>query len=438
MSAAARQAPDANGKKFGPFWLMPGISRINGASYFTAAFLSIPMLAAISFLQPIMLKIVGVERAIQGTLSGDLNFYQEILVLCLVPIVGATADKVGRRPLMMLGIALLGLGYAFYPFADSVMMMYAYRSVFAMGVATVATTITIVNTDYVQDCSRGKWVAVASFLQGSGIFILTQLLRRLPQDLAGQGFSEIEIAKALFWGCTGICFTVFFIATFGLSRSKPEEARGKEPILALIRAGIQAARENSRIALGYCCAFAARGDVIVVGTFSFLWTQQVALDQGLGIGAGYARGGMVVGVIQFTALAWSLMMAFFLDKIDRTTGVIIAFALSAVGYSAFGFVDDPFSNSIFLPAVILGMGEASTIIASNALIGQNAPRTIRGAVLGLFALSGAFGILVANFVGGRLFDQWMAGGPFVLMGIINTLVLALAIYVRVRTGKILQ
>ena len=116
----------------------------------------------------------------------------------------------------------------------------------------------------------------------------------------------------------------------------------------------------------------------------------------------------------------------------------MAFTLSAIGYTSFGFVDDPFSNSIFLPAVLLGMGEASTIIAGNALMGQNAPKSIRGAVLGLFALCGAGGILAATFIGGRLFDLWMPGGPFVQMGVINSMVLALAIYVRVKTGKVRQ
>ena len=75
MSADSSIAPEVNEKKLGPFWLMPGITRINATTYFTAAFLSIPMLAALSFLQPLILKIVGVDRAIQGTLSGDLTFF---------------------------------------------------------------------------------------------------------------------------------------------------------------------------------------------------------------------------------------------------------------------------------------------------------------------------------------------------------------------------
>jgi MFS family permease len=430
-AAGNQQAP----RKLGMFWLMPDITPVNALTYFSAALLAIPMMAALSFLQPIMLKVVGIERAVQGTLTGDLTFYQECIVLLLVPFIGAGADKLGRKPILLLGFAFLGLGYAFYPFADSEGMMYAYRTVFAFGIAAITGTITIVSTDYVQDKSRGKWVAIASFTQGIGIFVASQLLRWLPNELAGDGLSEADIAKVLFWGCGGVCVLVFALGAAGLSSKKPIETREKDSLLHLLGSGMKAARANLRIGLAYGCAFAARGDVLVVGTFTFLWTQQAAEDLGLGMGDGYRRGGMIFGAIQFSALIWALIMGFILDKVDRTTGVIVAFALSAVGYTAFGLVGDPFSNSILLPAVILGMGESSTIIAGNALIGQSAPVAIRGAVLGLFSLCGAAGILIATSIGGRLFDLWMPGGPFVQMGIINSIVLTAAIYVRVKTGK---
>jgi len=273
-------------RKLGPFYLMPGITRINGSSYFLTAMLAVPLMAAFSFLQPIILRLVGVERAVQGTLSGDLVFYQEVIVLLLTPFVGAMADKVGRRPLVMLGVALLGISYALYPFADSIFTMYAYRTVFGIGLAVVATTITVVNIDYVQDRSRGRWVALASMTQGIGIFVATQLLRRLPSELAGKGYSEADIALYLFWGCSGICMALFCIAAFGLSHNRPAEVRDRDSIMTLVRAGMRAGRENGRIALGYATAFAARGDVLVVGTFSFLWTQHAAEDLGLGVADG--------------------------------------------------------------------------------------------------------------------------------------------------------
>jgi len=435
MAASPDQPAPASDRKLGPFFLMPGITRINGVSYFLTAMIAVPMMAALSFLQPIMLRIVGVERAVQGTLSGDLVFFQECLVLLMTPLIGAAADKIGRKPLVMLGAATLGLGYAFYPFADSVFTMYAYRMVFAFGVATVATSITIVNTDYVQDRSRGKWVALASMTQGLGIFAVTQVLRKLPAEMSRDGLPETLIAKYLFWGCMVVCAVLFLVATVGLSPHRPAEARARDSILTLIRAGVDTARQDSRVALAYATAFAARGDVLVVGTFGFLWTQQGAEDLGLGVAAGYQRGGMIIGIIQGSALAWAMVIGYILDKVNRVTGVMIAFGLAAVGYLSFGLMSDPFSQSIILPAILLGMGESSTIIAGNALIGQSAPAAVRGAVLGCFALCGATGMLIATSLGGRLFDLWTPGAPFVQMGIINMLVLGGAFLVRRKQAR---
>lgn len=436
MEREPQTAADKRSRKLGPFWLTPDISPLNGLTYFVSAMLAIPMLAALSFLQPIMMRIVGVERAIQGTLSGDLVFFQECIVLLITPFVGALTDKLGRKPLLLLGMFMLGTTYALYPFADSVAMMYAYRVFFAFGVAMVATTITIVSTDYVQDRSRGTWVATASLTQGIGIFAVTQVLRRIPANLAAGGASEAEIARILFWGCMGICVGVLVLMAAGLSGRKPAHVDERESLLSRVRGGIEAARQNPRVALAYATAFAARGDLLVVSTFGFLWTQQAAEDLGLGAADGLARGGMVVGIVQGCALLWAPVMGKILNHVDRATGVIIAFTLSAVGYTTFGLIDDPFSSRIIPAAVLLGIGEISTMISANALIGQSAPSSIRGSVLGCYALCGAAGLLFASAVGGRLFDLWMAGGPFVQMGIVNAIVLIAAIVVRRRTGPV--
>jgi len=74
-------------------------------------------------------------------LSGDLVFFQECIVLITTPFVGAVADKLGRRPPLMLGILLIGTTYALYPFADSVATMYAYRIFFGVGLAEVGRSV---------------------------------------------------------------------------------------------------------------------------------------------------------------------------------------------------------------------------------------------------------------------------------------------------------
>ena len=49
-------------------------------------------------------------------------------------------------------------------------------------------------------------------------------------------------------------------------------------------------------------------------------SQQAAEDLGLGVAAGYQRGGMIMGIIQGSALLFAMFMGFILDKIDRVTG----------------------------------------------------------------------------------------------------------------------
>ena len=69
-----------------------------------------------------------------------------------------------------------------------------------------------------------------------------------------------------------------------------------------------------------------------------------------------------------------------------------------------------------------------------ALIGQSAPEDIRGSVLGLFNLCGSIGILCITAIGGYVFDAWMPGAPFVVVGGINLFVFLVAVVVRQRIG----
>lgn len=47
----------------------------------------------------------------------------------------------------------------------------------------------------------------------------------------------------------------------------------------------------------------------------------------------------------------------------------------------------------------------------------------------MFTLAGAIGILLATKIGGWVFDAWMPGGPFVITGLLNGLVMLAALAV---------
>ena len=84
---------------------------------------------------------------------------------------------------------------------------------------------------------------------------------------------------------------------------------------------------------------------------------------------------------------------------------------------------------------LVGLGEGGLILAGNALAGQEAPPSIRGAVAGIVTFVGALGTLGNNYLSGLLFDGWMYQGPFILMGIMNGAVCLWALFVRQKDGS---
>jgi MFS family permease len=93
-----------------------------------------------------------------------------------------------------------------------------------------------------------------------------------------------------------------------------------------------------------------------------------------------------------------------------------------------GFVGDPQSEWITLVAILLGTGQICAIIASQTVLGQEAPQDVRGAVFGLAGVFASCGILFTTSVGGWLYDVLSKGAPFFLIGFVNFAIMAFGIY----------
>ena len=139
------------------------------------------------------------------------------------------------------------------------------------------------------------------------------------------------------------------------------------------------------------------------------------------------------------ALIWAPIMGWIMDKVNRVTAIIIAMALASAGYLGTALLDSPLGTPGIVVFMILGIGQISALITSQGLIGQETRDQDRGAVVGMFSLCGAVGILFATGIGGRLFDSWAPYAPFVIMGVANLLLLVAAIWVRLTApGLILK
>lgn len=421
------------GQKFGPVRLMPGVTRGHVLCYLWAAFVSIGVFTYATSLLPYLLEVnIGVPPEQRGAVSGDLQFWQEVVALLLVGVFGAWSDRVGRRTVYIFGFAIAALAYAAYPFADDLGQLTLYRVVFAVGIAALGGMLATVLADYPVDADRGKLTGMSFFLNAVGALVFLVGLSRLPQVFQGLGFDEVGAGRAAYLVVAAVC-ALSALVMFGLKPGRPEQVTQRVPLATLLSQGLAAGR-NPRIALAYAASFAARADLVIVALFLSLWVQTAAMADGLGAADAAAKQGALFGIVQGSAMLWAPFFGWLADRIDRVTLVIVATLLSIVGYGWMGFTPDPAASATaFGAAMMLGIGQASGILASQVLIAQEAPGPIRGAVIGMVGFFGAVGILAISKAGGWAFDAWRPGAPFIIMAGANVALLLLATWVRVAT-----
>ena len=412
--------------KVGPIHLMSGIKTANGVAFLLIMFFVGVVAPFINFVQPyILTEHLGIATQVQGTVSGDLAFWSEVVMIVLAGIMGAWSDSMGRRLVFAFGLGVVAISYVLYPLATSYPELFLYRLIYAVGMAAIGTMTIALTAEYPTDQSRGKLAAAIGILSTLGVMFVVAILSPLPDKLVASGTSSVEAGRYTFWVTSGIAFIGMLITWFGLSRFKSLR-NSTLSLLQRLRIGITAAQNNPRITLSYGAAFVGRTDLVVVVIFLSLWITHASMEQGMTSEEALIQAGIMFAVIQGAGLLFMPIMGFLVDRMNRVVALAIATGLALVGYLWLGLLDQPHA---YPAAVILGMGQASAILTAMALVGQEVTETNTGAVSGLFTLFGAVGILLATKIGGVLFDVWMPGAPFVITGLANGAILLAALVI---------
>jgi MFS family permease len=425
---------DPRGVKLGYIWLQPGVTRMNGWTLLYVLFVSIGLLVFLNFQQPYVLEVMlGIPEERHGRVVAQMALVHElVLIFCVSPF-GALADRIGRRSVLALGYVILATGYMAYPFATSVEMLTLFRAIFAVGAAAIISTFTTVLTDYPQEQSRGKLVALGSILNGIGLVLLSSIGGQVIKWLTEGGYDPVVAGRMAITGVGMLGFVSAVVVLWGLRGEKLVLEHEKIPFTRLVREGFGAAR-NPRVALAYAAAFISRGDVVVVGMYLSLWAQRIGSEMNLSPGEAQAQAGIMLAIVSGSPILVAPLFGILNDKLDRVTGLILASGLGVIGYIGFGSLHDPITGLAIPVGIVLGCGQVTSIIAGQTLIGQEADPRIAGSTLGAFNAFGAIGTLAGSVLGGYLFDLWTFGGPFLMMGFASAFVCVAAIGVRLRYG----
>lgn len=411
--------------------LVPGVRPANLWSYLLVAAISSAYASGLAVLQPGLLHALDISPGDQALLTGGLAALQELVFLALLGPIGALADRVGRRRVYALGLLLAGVGYTLYGQSGSVAELLIWRVVVAVGCAAVVGMMVTVIADYPEEADRGKANGLQGLVATLGAFI-PPLLLPLPALFIQFGFGELAAQQAA-WAAGG-ALGVFAaaVAATGLSAQVGRVARETPvPLRHTLREAAASAR-NPAIALAFAAAFTSRGVLAVTGAFMSLWLVQHGTGN-LGLSASEAMNSLAmprVLTIVSGALVGALLMGLISDRLDRVTAVALAAGLTALVYGALFWVTDPSAAWVYPLLAMMGVAEIGAFISSQALIGQQAPPALRGAVIGFFGMAGALGILVGTSLGGLLFRSFSPSSPFVMFALFNLAVCAWALRLR--------
>lgn len=413
--------------------LNPGVNRGHMASFYAGCFSMLMLATFVPQTQPFLLEeVLQLDSSKQGVISGNLNFWGEMVIILTVGLWGSLSDRVGRRGVTAIGFLLIAVGVVFYGVARDITGLWLARGVYSAGIAAVSTMVVTLIGDYISNPSRGKASGFMGVMNGLGAVATAMVLLKLPGMFQGQGMDAAEAAWATYGSVALGTACIALIMFLGLRKGRAIAQETRTPLLQQLREGMGEARRPV-IALAYSASFVARGNMAVVGTFFTLWASVYGTTQ-LGMGAAEAvgKGGAILGISYVASLLSAPFFGILADRFHRLSALAVTLAISAVGYSATYFLDDPFSGATIACLIVIGMAEVGCAITSGVLIAEQAPEHLRGSVVGLFTLSGAVGILIASVVGGYLFDHWLKTGPFVFFGLVASIVLVWALLLRAR------
>jgi len=146
--------------------------------------------------------------------GGYLSFSYALMQFLCSPAIGSLSDRYGRRPVLLISLAALGVDYIVMALADTLWLLFIGRVVAGIAGATFSTA-----TAYIADVTPREGRAAAFGLVGAGFgvgFILGPALGGLIGEFG---------TRAPFYAAACIAFANFAYGWFVLPESLPPERR---------------------------------------------------------------------------------------------------------------------------------------------------------------------------------------------------------------------
>jgi MFS family permease len=366
-------------------------------------------------IQALYAKEFGARPALITLLGASYSLMQFLFM----PMWGRISDRIGRRPVILMSVAIGGIGYLLFGFAGSIPVLFLSRMLAGFGNANIGVAQAIVaDTTTAEQRARGMGLIGAAF--GIGFVVGPAIGGVLGQiSLATPAYAAAGLA-AVNWG----------LAWFLLPETRRKDAAPTARRLIPLDALKVALRDGTMARLLLLSFVVTAGFSAMEQVFSLfierIWVPE-ALSPLVAVQiAAHKHAAMLTTYAMITVgVTMVLVQGGLIGPLARRFGEIklvrVGPIVMALGLLSLPLVGDSGSFALLLgSSVLLAVGSGMTTPALTSLLSRSAHADQQGAMLGLGQSMSALGRVAGPAMAGLMFE-FSIGLPFLVGGTLTAL-----------------
>lgn len=429
--------------------LNPTISLLNFISFNLYYLIVIFAYVSVDTLQPSLLTDPSYYNISDDDLTrvnSTILVWDMAIKVILAPFYGFLCEKIGRKPVVFIGITSMCLGIGLFPFIGNGTVFPLFvvaRALYANG--AIACIVVPLLADYVDYETKGRAAGLLVVLAGLGAVLSSSYCLSLTTNISmGNRYvylavgiwivgilvalglkggkyhrnlyydAKAEQAKQTLASSTDIEDSVGVNSqslTNGDAIGLPEE----KGLLKNFTQGIHQGK-NPWILLGYIISFLSRGDTGILSFTLVIWSKNYYPSDQSDQNDAENQAYMLSGISYVVLLLTALFFGFFSDKYSKFKLIVVTHVSTIIGLILLVLCSGPNDGLAYISMFFIGIGIAGYELFSLQLVNKYSNTKLRGSVNAMSSLLGVIGLVIISIGGGYLMGVDINASFYMFLG----------------------